>query len=219
MFYNSEIPRVVGEFDAEGLHQRIDSVAPRDVSMYSHGVVSAICKAEALDKFTSIEDIAQIKWKFLFRPNTFKNYTIDGQVNYIEQIRNFVADSSVDEWHHDSAPSNRLLQLPEILTTASRWPTSFLIGNISIQPQHIPRLSTRFWSTDLGKEAIQNALTKGDVHEHKFKAGEVVVAPSGTLHRRDIPNGATGYRYFIRHFPHIDMFHSDTVLGRVRIFQ
>lgn len=218
MFYSSEMPRVVGEFDAESLHQKIDSVAPPDVSMYSQRVVSAICRAEGLDRLTSIEDIAQIKWKFLFRPNTFRSLTIDGQVNYIEQIRNFAGDSLADELHPDDAPFNRIFQLPEVLTTASRWPTSFLIGNISLRPRHIPQLSTRFWSTNLGKEAIKNALEKGDVHEHKFNEGEVVVAPSGTLHRRDIPKGATGYRYFMRHFPNIDMLHSDTVLSRLRVF-
>lgn len=217
MIYASEMPRVVGEFDAEMLHKRIDSVAPADASLNGHTVVNAICEAEGINKYTSIEDIAGIRWHRFFRPGAFMSLSSDGEVNYLYNHQNHVPDQFSDGWHPDDNESNRLLQLPEILTTTSKWPTKFLVGKIAIKTRDIPMLTPDFWVSDTGKEAVDAAIEKGDAHEHKSEEGKVLVMPKGALHRRDIPAGFTGYRYFMRRFPTIDALHSGTVLGRIRL--
>src|SRR5581483_11007253 len=110
----------------------------------------------------------------------------------IENIKPGKRETAVDAWHPDTNASNSLLVLPEILTTASRWPTQFLIGRVAVTLQQFRYASERsfemaFWKQPEREDAIRAALERGDAYIHRFQPGEVVKAPPGILHRRHIP--------------------------------
>ncbi len=218
MYYHSEMPKIVGEFNATRLHELIDGVAPENASLDGYTIVDRIQQALDINIYADIETIAGISWGRFFSPGAFKGYTNDSDVNFLDAIQQHEGTSTVDKWHADDNASARVLSLPQTLTTASRWPTHFIIGDVAVRyPQLLHSL--RFWSTNEGEEAISRAVDKGDAREFLFETGQVVVAPPGVIHRRDIPTGASGYRYFMRLFPRFGVIRSEAFIGRVRPFK
>lgn len=207
MIYSSEMPKVVGEFDATDLHRRINMVAE---GLPGYEVAQRLACQQGLG-YSSMSQIAEIKWSRFFRRNVYDSNTIDGQADYIDVVSNY--KGSVDEWHVDTLDSNRYLVLPDILTTASCWPTMFAVGKIAMHPGEFG-----FWESEQGIRAIDKAITSGDAHLVKFLPGQVLKVPRGTIHKRDIQDAIPGsYRYFMRKFPNYSIGHAGTALGRRRI--
>lgn len=215
MHYLSEIPKIVGEYDAADLHNRIAQAEAEQPDINSYDVLRMLAGGI---KYPGIGDAVKIKYARFFKPAAFENYYADGQVDNIEFVTPGPRDTVVDSWHPDSS-DNRLLVLPEFLTTASVWPTEFLIGRVAISRTALKRVGSfeyYYWVSEEGKDAIHTALNKGNAYVHKFEPGEVLKVPGGTLHRRNIPEVWSGYRYFMRRFPRFDTFRSSTNLGRMR---
>lgn len=210
MFYKSDMPKIVGEFDAASLHQHIAKIAAERPGLSGYEMLKAL--AGDTIPYPGIEDIIDIKWARLFRPGAFESFSTDGQVNDLLLINDNNRHSPIDAWHADTS-DNRLQVLPEVLTTASRWPTEFLVGKIAVlSPDYM------VWDSKTGQYSIGRALDRGDVHLKRFEAGQVLKVPKGTLHRRNIPAGSNGYRYFMRKFPRFSTFRAGTNIGRIRPF-
>jgi hypothetical protein len=212
MNYLSDIPRVVGEFNADALNEKIDAIAAQhpDAAIFP---VQALCSPDR-----GLMGVVNIRYKFLFRPGAFESATIDGQVAEVQRVKGSLID--IDQWHVDRLDHARLLTLPEILTTASRYPTKFLLGHIAIPTEYLGaymRSDYNFWQSAAGKTAIHGAIANGDAAEHRFEPGEVVSVPPGTLHKRDIPYGATGFRFFMRKFPNQGLLHAGSKFGRLKV--
>lgn len=217
MYYLSEMPKVVGEYDAADLHNRIDTATSGQPSLSAYAVLKIL--ADGIE-YPSIEDAVKIKYARFFNPCAFENYHSDGQVDDLDIVSAGPRNASIDDWHPDNNSGNRMQVLPEILTTASVWPTEFLIGKIAVIPGRKPYrpFEYSYWESGVGKSAIAAALESGNAYKHKFEPGEVLKVPKGTLHRRNIPENSQGYRYFMRRFPRFDIFRAGTNLGRMRPF-
>lgn len=217
MYYLSEMPKVVGEYDATDLHNRIDSAAAGRLDLSPNDILKILAGDI---KYPTIKDAVNIKYARFFNPTAFENYYSDGQVDDLGIINVGPKNTPIDSWHPDNSSSNRLQVLPEILTTASRWPTEFLIGKIAVIPsmKQYRLFEYEYWESNVGKDAIAKAVERGNAFTHKFEPGEVLKVPKGTLHRRNIPNNSHGYRYFMRRFPRFDVFRAGTNLGRMRLF-
>lgn len=208
MYRMSEMPKVVGEFDAAKLHTRIDTFVEQNpdasLEQLNYGLGD--------DPATSIrvEQVANIQWNRLFWRGSFALNTGDGQANSVV-LEGDRYRASIDEWHPDTRDAKKLV-LPETLTGASKWPTEFLIGRVAVDPQliAIDEFEDKFWRSEAGKEAIGLALLKGDAYLHKFKPGEIVKAPPGVIHRRCILSEVADYRYFLRLFPRLPILNSAT---------
>lgn len=213
--YLSKSPKVVGEFDAAALHQRIDEVVASEPNISAIGMMQKLSQPSE-SQTPYIEDIASINWSWLFSRRAFENCYSDGQISEIFYELS-ARTTSTNEWHPDVSSSNRYLILPEILTGASRWPTQFLLGRIAVERGDLEEMGiSYFWESEAGRLAVESALTKGDAYTHEFEPGEVVKVPKGTLHRRNIPPGAEGFRYFMRHFPKHGIIRAGTTRGRLR---
>lgn len=213
--YISKSPRVVGEFDAAALHQSIDEAVASDPNISAIGVMQKFSQSSQ-SQTPYMEDIASINWAGLFNRRAFENRRSDGQIDEIS-YESSARTTSTNEWHPDVSSSNRYLILPEILTGASRWPTQFLLGRIAVEREDLEEMGVSdFWKSEAGRLAVERALTKGDAYTHEFEPGEVVKVPKGTLHRRNIPLGTEGFRYFMRHFPKHDIIRAGTARGRLR---
>jgi hypothetical protein len=218
MYYASVKPKVVGEFDAGDLNRRIDEYADGRPDLFTFDFIRGLASPDTTHP--GMGDVLHIAWKHFFRPRAFGGHYMDGQISEIEFIKPEVRDTSIDSWHADTTSSNRRKVYPETLTTAARWPTEFLIGNIAVsktlfKDQH-GHLQWQFWSSATGETLINQAMEKGDAYIHTFEPGEIIKVPKGTLHRRSIPAEASGYRYFMRHFPRQDLFRTGTNRGRIR---
>jgi hypothetical protein len=213
MIYSSEMPKIVGEFDAEELHGRIDQIVAEFPDSKSYDIQRHLSG----DEFRLMKDIVPKRYNRLFRSASYNDF----RGGWTDEIYYISAgnDTGVDEWHFDTNGNARIFELTEILTGASRWPTEFLVGRIGVgQCVAFSRhwdLNHR-WETEAGRDAIETAIQLGDAQVIRFEPGEMLKVPPGTLHRRNIPEGEEGFRYFVRNFPFRSPLKQGTVLGRLR---
>ncbi len=199
MIYKSDSPRIVGGFDATQLHDRINEILEASPGSSPFEVQRQLAGGE----FDLMKNIVEIKWNRLFFPGAFENIHSDGQFNDLVSVSGY-RKGLTDGWHADTAGDARVFKLTEFLTGASRWPTEFLVGRIELSGVQIFDRHwnpNHRWDVEDGKAAIDNALERGDAEVVSYSPGQMLRVPAGTLHRRNIPGGESGLRYFIRHYP------------------
>lgn len=212
MLYVSKEPRVVGEFDATMIHQRIDEVTSQNPNATVWNLGSQIC--DHVDFPDKLRDLINTHRAPLSYRRAFINTGVSlwEGLEYMHPGRNL---ENIDGWHVDIKPDRRL-PLQEILTAASRWPTEFLLGKLSLT-NDLRLYEPSFWKSEVGREVIEDALLDGDVRIHKFSPGDVLKVPKGTIHRRHVPSDEEGFRFFMRSFPrHANPARAGTVRGRMR---
>jgi len=209
------MPRVVGEFDAE-LLQANATRALEEVGEFGHNRIQGLLASEKGSPYMTMSQIAEIKWKRLFIPEAYESFTIDGQVDDLEILDN-PSKGPVDEWHPDNLGGD-IFDLPRILTGASIYPTLFLVGRIALPGEALRHIrSFDFWRSEGAKIAIEKAIEKGNARPVHFLPGQIVVAHPGTLHKRDLPEDASGIRYFMRKFPKLGLGYTGNAFGRLRL--
>ncbi len=213
--YETHMPEVVGEFDAEGLHARIDAIMADNPNIWSGQLLLTLGEG----KSKMIEEIAGVRYHKKFNPASYDNPYMDGQTDDLMHVSGHT-QSLVDNWHMDRVHGSRLQYSPSILTGASIWPTAFLVGRIGLSFTDLRKMITdthNFFSTQQGSEVINRAIERGDARVEKLAPGEIAVAESGILHKRDVPEVHEGYRYFIRKFPRFVIPYCKPVLSHLNI--
>ena len=213
--YEMQMPRVVGEFDAEGLHRRIDAICKDNPAIWSGQLLLAL--GEGKPKL--ISEIAGVRYHKKFNPDMYDNCHLDGQTDELLHVSGH-NPTFVDTWHMDTVDDIGGLRSPSILTGASIWPTAFLVGRVGLSFADLKAMTADmhdFFGTEQGTDAINRAIVRGDARVEKLAAGEIAVAGSGIIHKRSVPEVHVGYRYFIRRFPRFVIPHSKPVLSHLNI--
>lgn len=207
------MPKVVGEFDAAALNSRMDTIAATNGG--ARVPLTQLCAPNQ-----SLLDVVDINYRWFFRAGAYESVTSVGQIATIQKVDDLCNPTDgTNRWHPDDYVNARFQVLPNVLTGASRYPTEFLVGRVAVTWQQFRSsdfFELFFWERDEAQQIVAEAIEKGDAYSHRFEPGEVVKAPPGSLHRRNIPQHATGFRFFMRKFPAINIVHAGTNLGRMR---
>jgi hypothetical protein len=218
MFYSSELPKVVGEFDAENLQSRIDSIVGDSTDMDVYSVSTALRKD--IDPTAKNLDVAKIQWSRSFNPNHFNDYYCDNRLSVINFIDSNNPVEDLYSRHFDTSDQTKVLVFPDVLMATTKWPATFLVGKAAISLCDALKFSDFsfrefFWETDAGRSAIDESLQKGNLKPVKFEPNKVLLIPRGAIHGRDTPSDQGGYRYFTRQYPKFYLRNAGSLLGRI----
>lgn len=214
MYYYSEMPNVVGEFDAESMHQDLESLRADSPELEPLKIITQYVENGAVLP----HDIGRgIHWNSSRMARKYpRNQNTSSYLSYIDAD---TSNRAIDHWHVDTLNNdNRQHKLTEIVVASSNFPTQFLIGRLAITHEGLRKTEQhafQYWAKDQGAAHVAEALEKGDATIVTFKPGEVVQAPHGTLHRRYLPEDQEGFRYFLRLYPRFSRLHTKPISSRV----
>lgn len=197
MYHVSPLPEVVGVFDPVAMHESFDAAITRPSNPH-------VYDKDLVTKIIGLSHEIQIDWVEGF---DIEDYMSTGRVAafQLEQLPK-PKKTLEDKWHFDvvkDAELHKIVPAPIILGT-SRYPTLFLEGVVDIPNTSESRYEEQghtFFSSEEGETLINAATEKGDARPVTFKPGENLFVPPCTIHRRNVPQSARGFRYLYKRYP------------------